>query len=124
IENNNKIKVNYKEVLKNADGFKFKFQKFEDGKWRDIQKYFKMTTNHSIGDFWTDKVKFDDDQLSNSITYFTHSESISSRVRLLKSFKQVCEDLWLRHTKTHKNLKNYFTFVNKNKELFNNEWEN
>lgn len=124
IENNNKIKVNYKEVLKNVDGFKFKFQKFEDEKWRDIHKYFKMTFTHKLGDFWTDKIVFDDDQIINSITYFTHSESTFSRVRLLKSFKQVCEDLWLRHTKSHKNLNNYFDFVNKHKELFNEEWEN
>lgn len=124
IKNGNKIQVNFKEVLKNPDGFKFKFQKLEDDKWRDIHKYFKLTFPHKIGDFWSDKLNFDEENLINSITYFTHSKTTFSRVRLLKSFKQVCEDLWLRHTKSHKNLNNYFDFVNKNKEIFNEEWEN
>src|SRR5699024_9264372 len=62
--------------------------------------------------------------LINYITYYTFTETPYSRVKLLKSFKQVCENLWLNHYKKHINLIKYFEFVDKHKDLYNDEWKN
>ena len=124
IKDGTKLEVAHDEVLKNVDGYKFKFQKNEDDKWKDIGKYFKLVRSQQLGDYWTDIVDLDEDSLINYITYYTFTETPYSRVKLLKSFKQVCENLWLSHYKKHINLIKYFDFVDKHKDLFNDEWKN
>src|SRR5699024_10728395 len=82
IKDGTKLEVAHDEVLKNVDGYKFKFQKNEDDKWKDIGKYFKLVRSQQLGDYWTDIVDLDEDSLINYITYYTFTETPYSRVKL------------------------------------------
>lgn len=124
LSTNERLEIKYTAVLKNIDNYKFKFQTQKDGKWKDSHRYFKLIRTHQLGDYWTDLTSLNENSLINYITYYTYSTTSYSRTKLLKSFKQVCEDLWLRHQKKHTNLNEYFNFVDMNNEIFNTEWKN
>lgn len=123
IDSENNIELRDAKVLNNIDSFKFKFQVKKDDIWKDSYRYFKLF-KRQLGDYLTDLEKINDNVIINFITYYNHSKTTNSRTKFLKSIKQVSEDLWLRHQKKHANLVYYLGFVEKNRNLFNLEWEN
>src|SRR5690625_497229 len=88
LDSNEIVEISNTGILKNVLNFKFRFQKYENGRWINISEFFYLEKARYVRQFFLDKFQMSDDEIINMIHFFSNDYRNMNYSLAVTSFKR------------------------------------